>query len=353
MESSIQAKARGNRGFPLAFSAARTIATAVLQFCLTLFGLFLATFLIGRVIPVDPVVAVLGDRAGSAAHAAARAQLGLDLPLWRQFISYAGDVLHGNLGTSILTGQPVLQDIGQFLPATLELATTATVIGVLFGLPAGVIAAACQGRPIDHVLRTIMIAGYSVPVFWLGIVGLIVFYAKLDWVAGPGRVDITYQYLPAVTGFMLFDAVLARDIGFFVDAVRHLILPAGVLGYYSAALIARMARSAVITELQQEYVLTARLKGLSSRHILWRHALPNALLPIITTATMTYGYLLEGAVLTESVFAWPGLGLYITQSLFSADLSAVLGTTLFIGLCFIGLNVLADLLYRLVDPRVR
>lgn len=339
--------------FSRASRAGGIFARGMLQFALTLTGLLLATFLIGHVVPVDPVVAILGDRASSAAHAAARVQLGLDLPLWRQFLNYADDVLQGRLGTSILTGQPVLHDIGQFLPATLELATAATLIGLAVGLPVGVIAAARQGQATDHALRMLMIAGYSVPVFWLGIVGLVVLYAKLDLVAGPGRIDIAYQYLSAPTGFMLLDAVLSGDPDFVADAIRHLVLPAGILGYYSAALIARMARSSVITELRQDYILTARLKGLSYRRVLWRHALPNALLPIITTAAMTYAYLLEGAVLTESIFAWPGLGLYITQSLFSADLAAVLGATLVIGLFFITLNVVADLLYRLVDPRLR
>ncbi|MHC2295822.1 ABC transporter permease [Rhizobium mongolense] len=329
------------------------LAKWVAQLALTLFGLLLVTFLIGRVVPVDPAVALLGDRASAAAHAAARARLGLDQPLWQQFLTFAKEVVQGNLGTSILTGQPVLQDIWNFLPATLELATTATLIGVVVGIPAGVLAAANHGRATDHILRVFMIVGYSVPVFWLGIVGLIIFYAKLDWVAGPGRVDILYQFLPSATGIVLIDALLARDWDFFADALSHLILPAGILGYYSASIIGRITRSSVINEWHQDYILTARLKGLSHRRVLWKHAFRNALLPVITTATLSYGYLLEGAVLTETVFAWPGLGLYMTQSLFSADLPAVLGATFVIGLFFIILNITADLLYRLADPRVK
>jgi peptide/nickel transport system permease protein len=280
--------------------------------------------------------------------------MGLDQPLWRQFFLYISDVVQGDFGNSVLSGQPVLTDIARFFPATLELATAATLLGVCLGVPLGVLAAVRHGRWQDQFIRIVALAGYSVPVFWLGLVGLLLFYAKLDWVAGPGRIDVAYEYsIEPVTGLMLVDTLLANDTDAFFDALSHLILPAAVLGYFSLAYITRMTRSLMLAELSQEYIIAARVKGLSERRVIWRHAVGNIMVPLITTIALSYAYLLEGAVLTETVFAWPGLGLYITQSLFSADLTAVLGATIVIGLVFIGLNLLSDLLYTLVDPRAK
>jgi peptide/nickel transport system permease protein len=332
----------------------RRVASRVAATAATIVGLLIVTFVIGRVIPIDPVLAVVGDRAPADVYAAMRVKLGLDQPLWLQFARYAGDALRGDLGASVLTGKPVLRDIADFFPATVELATAAILIGVLAGIPAGVIAAAYHRRWPDHLLRFVSLAGYSVPVFWLGIVGLAVFYARLGWVAGPGRIDVAYQYaIDRVTGLMLVDTLIAGSFDAFVDALRHLVLPAVILGYYSLAFIARMTRTAMLAELKQEYVIAARVKGLSEARVVWRHALGNAAVPIITTVALAYAYLLEGAVLTETVFAWPGIGLYITQSLFSADMTAVLGATIVIGLCFIVLNLISDLIYPLADPRAR
>jgi len=326
----------------------------ILSVVLTVFGLLVVTFFIGRVVPVDPLLAVVGDRASEHVRAQAALELGLDLPLWQQFLRYLGDTLQGDFGNSVLSGQPVLDDIARFFPATLELATAATLIGVLLGVPLGVLAATRHGRWQDQLIRVVALAGYSVPVFWLGLVGLLVFYAELGWVAGPGRIDVIYEYsIEPVTGLMLVDTLLAGDHAAFVDAFWHLVLPASVLGYLSLAYITRMTRSLMLAELGQEYVIAARVKGLSERRVIWRHVLGNIMVPLITTVALSYAYLLEGAVLTETVFAWPGLGLYITQSLFSADLTAVLGATIVIGLVFIGLNLLSDLLYTLVDPRAR
>ncbi|WP_223861425.1 ABC transporter permease [Geminicoccus harenae] len=321
---------------------------------LTVFGLLVVTFFIGRVMPVDPLLAVVGDRAPEHVRAQAATELGLDLPLWRQFLRYLGEILQGDFGNSVLSGQPVLTDIARFFPATLELATAATLIGVCLGVPLGVLAATRHGQWPDQVIRVVALAGYSVPVFWLGLVGLLVFYAELGWVAGPGRIDVVYEYtIEPVIGLMLVDTLLAGDGAAFLDAFWHLVLPASVLGYLSLAYITRMTRSLMLAELGQEYVIAARVKGLPERLVIWRHVLGNIMVPLITTIALSYAYLLEGAVLTETVFAWPGLGLYITQSLFSADLTAVLGATIVIGLVFIGLNLLSDLLYTLVDPRAR
>lgn len=320
----------------------------------TILGLLLVTFLIGRVVPIDPVLTMVGDRASAETYAHVRQQMGLDLPLWQQFLRYAGEVLRGDLGQSVLTSRPVLEDIARVFPATLELATSAVIVGVALGIPAGVLAAVKRGRWPDHAIRLLGLAGHSVPVFWLGLMGLLLFYARLDIAPGPGRVDVVYDGMAdPVTGLILVDALLAGEPDIFWNALHHLMLPSAILGLYSVAYIARMTRSFMLDQLRQEYITTARVKGLSETRVVWRHALGNIAVPLTTVVALSYATLLEGSVLTETVFAWPGLGLYITNSLLSADMNAVLGGTLVVGLVFIGLNLLSDLLYRLLDPRAR
>lgn len=320
----------------------------------TVFGLLLATFLIARVVPIDPVLAVVGDRASAEVYQRVRTELGLDRPLWVQFYRYLAEVARGDLGRSALTHEKVTADIARFLPATIELATAATLIGVLLGVPLGVLAAARRGGLGDHVVRVLGLVGYSVPVFWLGLMALLLFYAKLGWVAGPGRVDIFYEdTLRPVTGLLLVDSALSGNWAIFLSALAHLLLPASVLGYFSLAYVSRMTRSLMLDQLGQEYIVTARAKGLSETRVLWRHALGNALVPLVTVIALSYAGLLEGSVLTETVFAWPGIGAYLTNSLLNVDMNAVLGATLVIGFIFITLNLLSDLLYRLLDPRVR
>jgi peptide/nickel transport system permease protein len=248
----------------------------------------------------------------------------------------------------------VLVDIGRRFPATLELATVATLIGVTLGIPMGVLAAVNRGRWPDHVIRVVGLMGFSVPVFWLGLVGLLVFYARLGWVAGPGRLDVAFDdVVPNLTGVITVDAAIAGEWEVFASALSHVILPAAILGYFSLAYLSRMTRSFMLNELGQEYVVTARVKGMSERRVIWRHALGNVMVPLITVIALSYANLLEGSVLTETVFAWPGLGSYITSSLLSADMNAVLGGTIVVGCVFIGLNLLSDVLYRMVDPRAR
>jgi peptide/nickel transport system permease protein len=321
---------------------------------LTFFGLLLVTFLIGRVVPIDPVLAAVGDRASAAVYERVRLEMGLDLPLWQQFLIYVQKVLSGDFGRSVLTAQPVLSDIARVFPATLELATVATFLGVLFGVPMGVIAAVHQGRWPDQVIRLLGLIGYSVPIFWLGLVALLVFYAKLQLVPGPGRLDIFYDdQVPWVTGVLLVDAAIARDWVVWRNALSHLVLPSAILGYFSLAYISRMTRSLMLEQLRQEYILTARVKGLSETRVIWRHALGNTAVPLITVIALSYANLLEGSVLTEIIFAWPGLGFYITNSLLNADMNAVLGGTIVVGSVFIGINLLSDVLYRTLDPRAR
>ncbi len=341
-------------GFALPLHLLRRSASILVAVTLTFFGLLLVTFLIGRVMPIDPVLAVVGDRATAEIYQRTRVELGLDLPLYQQFFLYASKVLQGDFGRSVLTSNSVLADIVRFFPATLELATLATIMGVALGVPLGVIAAANQDRWPDQIIRVLGLLGYSVPVFWLGLVGLLVFYADLGWVAGPGRLDVAYDdIIEPTTGLILVDSLLAGEWEVFVNALRHIILPASLLGYFSLAYISRMTRSFMLEQLRQEYVVTARVKGLGERRVVWRHAFGNVMLPLVTVVALSYASLLEGSVLTETVFAWPGIGSYITNSLLNADMNAVLGGTIVVGVVFIGLNLASDILYRVLDPRAQ
>ncbi|WP_334002195.1 ABC transporter permease [Burkholderia cepacia] len=325
-----------------------------LTLAVTFAGLLALTFVIGRKVPIDPVLAILGDRASAEAYAAERIALGLDKPLVTQFLIYARDVLHGHLGMSLLTANPVLDDIKRVFPATLELATIATLIGIAIGVPLGVAAAVKHNRPIDHIARFVGLIGNSVPVFWLGLMGLLLFYARLHWVGGPGRLDPVYDgMVDPRTGSLLIDAALAGEWDVFRNAVSHIALPAAILGYYSVAYLSRMTRSFMLDQLSQEYIVTARAKGLPERRVIWRHAFGNIAVPLLTVIALTYSNLLEGSVLTEIVFAWPGLGSYLTGALLNADMNAVLGATLVIGAMFITVNLLTDALYRVFDPRAR
>ncbi|WP_235024149.1 ABC transporter permease [Caballeronia cordobensis] len=321
---------------------------------ITFTGLLAITFFIGRKIPIDPVLAILGDRASASAYAAARLRLGLDKPLIDQFLIYARDVLHGNLGISLLTANPVIDDIKRVFPATLELATLSTFIGVAIGVPLGVAAAVKHNRIVDHIARVIGLAGSSVPVFWLALMGLLLFYARLHWVSGPGRIDPMYDgMVDTRTGSLLIDSLIAGEWDVFRNAFSHIALPASVLAFYSIAYLSRMTRSFMLEQLSQEYVTTARAKGLPERRVIWRHAFGNIAVPLLTVIALAYSYLLEGSVLTEIVFAWPGIGSYLTGALLNADMNAVLGSTLVIGATFIALNLLTDALYRVFDPRAR
>ena len=317
-------------------------------------GLLFVTFMIARVIPIDPVLAVVGDNAKPDVYEKARLDLGLDKPLLQQFAIYIGKVFTGDLGKSLLTSNPVTSDIRRVFPATLELATLGTLIGIVLGIPLGVLAAVKQGRWPDQVARFIGLFGYSIPIFWLGLMALLLFYAKLGWVQGPGRISIAYQdFVTPMTGVILLDAAIQGEWDAFRDAASHLVLPSAVLGLFSLAYISRMTRSFMITELQQQYIIAARVKGMSETRVIWRHALRNALSPLLTVIALSYANLLEGSVLTETVFAWPGLGRYITTALFNTDMNAVLGGTLVVGAIFVGVNMLSDLLGRLIDPRTR
>lgn len=336
----------------------RQVLAIVSTLAITLLGLLMVTFIIARVVPIDPVLAVVGERSTTEQYNAVRLALGLDEPLWKQFGIYVWNALHGDLGNSIKSGRPVAQEIARYFPATLELATLATIIGVIVGVPAGVLAATKPGTWIDQIVRVVGLMGYSMPVFWLGLIGLLVFYGMLGWVGGPGRLDSGYELmlefdLTQYTGMILVDTALNGRWDMFANALSHIILPASLLGYTSMAYISRMTRSFMMNELGQEYITTARVKGMPEYRVIWVHALKNVMVPLITVIALSYAYLLEGSVLTETIFAWPGLGRYITDSLFSADMPAVLGGTVVVGAVFVTINMLSDVLYRFVDPRAR
>lgn len=343
----------GRRRAPLV-PYAKAILLTLGSIAVTMLGLMFVTFVIGRVMPIDPVLAIVGEQASKSTYDAAYEQLGLDRPILVQFASYVWEVLHGDFGNSLLTARPVADDIRRVFPATLELASIGVIMGIVLGVPLGVVAAVRRGSWIDQIARVIALVGYSMPIFWLGLMGLLVFYGILGWVGGPGRVGIFYvDVVPTVTGMILVDSVLDRNWEVFKDAFSHIVLPASLLGYYSLAYISRMTRSFMLEQLSAEYITTARVKGMSENAVIWRHAFKNIRVQLITVIALSYANLLEGSVLTEIIFSWPGIGSYITTALLSADMNAVLGGTVVVGLIFILLNIFSDLLYKFFDPRAK
>ncbi len=344
-------KGRGTASFPpWILTTLRTIGSIAV----TMLGLMFITFIIGRVMPIDPVLAIVGEQASKSTYDAAYQQLGLDRPILVQFFYYVWDVLHGDFGDSLLNARPVVDDIKRVFPATIELATLGVTMGILLGVPLGVIAAVKRGSWIDQIARVVALVGYSMPIFWLGLMGLLVFYGILGWVGGPGRVGIFYvDIVPSVTGMILIDSILDGNWEVFKDAFSHIVLPASILGYYSLAYISRMTRSFMLEQLSAEYIVTARVKGMSEFAVIWRHAFKNIRVQLVTVIALSYANLLEGSVLTEIIFSWPGIGQYITTALLSADMNAVLGGTVVVGLVFVLLNIFSDLLYKVFDPRAK
>ena len=332
----------------------REVAEILTVTSFTILGLLAITFFIGRIVPIDPVLAVVGDRATNEQYEVARVAMGLDKPMIVQFFHYVLDILHGNLGRSVSTNREVIEDLIHVFPATLEMATLGILIGVIIGVPMGVWAASRQGSWFDQVIRVFALLGYSVPAFWLGLVGLAVFYNGLQWAAGPGRLDIFYDgVIPTVSGMILIDSLLAGDTEIFLNALSHLLMPAFILGFFSMAYITRMTRSFMLDQLGQEYITTARVKGVPEWRVVWGHAFRTIRIPLITVIGLSYAGLLEGSVMIETVFSWPGIGNYLTGALLNADMNAVLGATLVIGAVFIFINKISDVLYRFLDPRSR
>ena len=320
-----------------------------------LIGITLIAFIIAHIVPADPITANLGQRAMSdpAIVAAFKAEWGLDKPVPTQYLIYVGNLLRGNLGTSIRTKRPVLDDLKAYLPATLELATTSTFFGVGLGLFLGVLSAVERGKPVDFFARFISLIGISAPVFWMALLSLTIFYVGLRIVPGLGRLDTSIAAPPVVTGLLTIDSLLSGRWDAFSNAVGHLILPSLVLGSYSMGLITRVTRSSMLETLEQDYIRTARSKGLRERIVRQRHALRNALIPVVTVIGLSYGTLLSGAVLTETIFAWPGIGRYAYQASTTLDFPVIMGVSLVIALIFIVINLIVDILYYVVDPRIQ
>ncbi|WP_347266757.1 ABC transporter permease [Paracoccus sp. (in: a-proteobacteria)] len=332
----------------------RQAMVLVVSVAVTLLGLLALTFFIGRLLPLDPVIKIVGENAPQEAYDRVYAALGLDQPLYVQFWTYLKNAVTFNLGDALTSGRPVTEDIARVFPATVELATVAMVIGTGLGVPLGVISAMYANSWIDHTVRTVCLIGYSAPNFWLGLMGLMIFYAGLGWVGGPGRIDFIYEYaIEPRTGFLLIDTLLAGNLAAFGNAVSHIVLPAAILAFGAMTYISRMTRSFMAAQLSQEYIITARVKGLSWGRTVWRHAFRNIAVQVLTVVALAYAFLLEGAVLTETVFAWPGFGRYLTTALMSGDMNAVVGCTLLVGIIFVTINLICDVLYRVLDPRTR
>jgi len=316
-------------------------------------GVSIITFAISHVVPADPAVAALGDHATDAQIAAFRAEYRLDRPLPEQYATYVVGLLHGDLGRSIRTRRSVADDLADSFPATLELSLAALAISLLIGIPAGIWSAIYRGRLPDVIVRIAALAGGSLPVFWLGLIVIGLFYYQLGWFPGGGRLDTFVSPPPTRTGLYVVDSVLALDVDALRSSLIHLVLPSLTLGYFSTAVVARMTRSSMLEVLGQDYMRTARAKGLAERLIVVRHGLRNALIPTVTVIGLTFGSLLSGAVLTETIFSWPGLGRYATASAISLDFPAVLGVTLLAAIVYPVANLAVDIAYYWLDPRIQ
>jgi peptide/nickel transport system permease protein len=334
----------------LRFIASR-VATVLLMAVLAT----LVIFLIANTVPGDPVLAQLGDQAASNAEfvAAWRHKYGLDLPLWSRYFVFLSGLLHGDLGISIASHRPVLDDIAEFAPATLELATVGFLLSLIVGIPLGILAAVKRDTWVDHVARVISLLGVSSPTFWLAFIMLAIFYGKLQIAPGPGRLDPISLPPPTHTRFYLIDTLLAGDWDAFRDAASHLVLPAIVLAAATLGLITRTTRASMLESIRQDYVRMGRAKGLRERKVILGHVWPNALIPVVTLGGLAYANLLSGAVMTETVFSWPGLGRYTFQSAAALDFPAIMGITLIVALTYLLINLLIDISYALLDPRVR
>ena len=320
----------------------------------TFIALMFVTFVAIRLVPGDPVEVRTGERGISAERLAYfRHELGLDQPVWKQFVDYVWQLLHGDFGTSLSTSEKVLTEFFTLFPATLELALAGMLFSIIIGIPAGIVAAVKRGSWFDHTLMGAAVTGFSMPIFWWGL--LLIMLVSEGWGLTPvsGRIDMIKFYFEPVTGFMLIDSLLSDQKGAFLSALHHLVLPMIVLGTYPLAVIARMTRSSMLEVLNEDYVRTARAKGLSEFRVISLHALRNALIPVVTVVGLQVGGLLAGAVLTETIFSWPGVGKWLIESIARRDYPALQGGILLISSLVIIVNVLVDVLYGAINPRIR
>lgn len=320
-----------------------------------LFGVSLFVFMISHLVPSNPTAANLSQTALNDPEivAAYEAKWGLDQPLWKQYMVYMQNLLQGDFGTSIRTGRPVLDDLKQYFPATLELSIFAMIVAVVLGIGFGLLSAIFQNKPIDHVIRTISISGVSLPSFWFALLIMSLFSGRLGWFPSGGRYNMRLYSPSGGTGLHVLDSFLSGDWAFLGDALSHLFLPALVLGFFTMGLIARQTRSNLLETMSMDYIRTARAKGMKESRVVMRHALGNALVPVITVSGMGFCNLLGGMVFVEQIFSWPGIGQYAYLSATTLDFPAICGVSLLIAVVYVVVNFLIDILYGLIDPRIR
>lgn len=329
----------------------RYILKRLFLMLIVMFGVTVIVFVISHVIPADPVGMILGDRVPTEQIEDMRRRLGLDKPIHKQFIDYMYGILHGDFGVSIITNKPVMEDIVTFFPATLELALFSIFFSIVTGIILGVLSAVHRNSLIDHFSRVFSIIGVSMPIFWIGLLLLLLFYFKLEWLPSGGRNSL-FIIPEHITGLVLLDSLITNDWSAFWDGLKHIILPSAVLGYSSMASITRIMRASMLEVLKIDYIRTARSKGLPKFIVVYRHALRNALIPVVTVIGIRFGGLLGGAVLTETIFSWPGLGRYLVKALLVLDYPAVTGGTLIIALIYSIANLIVDISYFALDPRM-
>jgi dipeptide transport system permease protein len=319
----------------------------------TFIGITLLAFFLIRLVPGDPIETMAGERGiDLARHEQLRHEYGFDRPVLVQYALYVARLLHGDLGRSIVTREPVVSEFAALFPATIELAVCAIVFAICIGLPAGILAAVKRNSILDHGVMGISLTGYSMPIFWWGLLLILLFSVELGWTPVSGRIDVQY-YIEPVTGFLLIDSLMSEGNGAFASALSHLVLPAIVLGTVPLAVISRMTRSAMLEVLGEDYIRTARAKGLPPLRVIGLHALRNALIPVVTVIGLQVGVLFTGAILTETIFSWPGVGKWLIEAINRRDYPVLQGGTLLIGVVVMAVNLFVDLAYGLINPRIR
>lgn len=331
----------------------KIIIRRLLMMILVLFGVTLIVFLLSHVIPGDPARMMVGQRASQETLINVRKQLGLDKPVIVQYLIYMRHLLSGDLGTSIRTQQPVISDLAVYFPATLELVLYAFLIALIVGIPLGILTSLKQNTIVDYLGRIFCIGGVSIPAFWGGIILILIFYSKLNLLPSSGRLSLGMVFNAKITGLITVDSLLTGNWAVFKDSLRHLILPAAVLSYAQLATITRQVRSSMIEVLNEEYIKTARANGIKGKFLIVFYALRNALVPTITVVGLSLGGLLGGAVVTETVFNWPGMGKYVVDSISFLDFPSIMGFTIIIVIGYVLINLIVDILYMILNPQTR
>jgi peptide/nickel transport system permease protein len=330
----------------------RIIVKRLALLLLVVLGVSIITFVVSHLIPGDPARLIAGERATDEIVLHMRHTLGLDRPWPVQYWRYVVGMFHGDLGTSIRTSRPVMEDLRTFFPATMELALVALILATLLGVPLGILSAVYRNKAMDQVVRTLSVTGISTPAFWLGLLLIIFFYGRLHLFPGGGRLPEGLDPPAKLTGFYLLDSLFTGNRATLLASLRHIVLPGFTLGFVHLGVVARQIRSAMLEQLGEDYVRTARANGLPKWDVIFRHALPNALIPSVTVLGLALGDLLYGAVLTETVFAWPGMGAYVVNSIQALDFPAVMGFAVVVSFAYVILNLVVDLLYLVIDPRI-